>query len=371
MIGIADSFKNIIVPAGIIFPYDNLLSNLNNNEWEQFTLANDRYIIGGSSAGAIGIKGLEILPNGNISQISENKIRYSSALGGKHSGTIESQTYQNGGNITIQIGYYEEDHHHNIQISPTIKYNQLIFVKAKKNLNMLPPEILLLSTDNLPLTYYSKYNNTNYLKCGNANESNNTSYIFENINFTPEFGISGNHEHIGVGDQSFTALTGTNPIPYYLYTSGYHQHTLSSESFTENLKRIYISTWSNATKKFPICKKAIGMWESSIPPKGWAICDGTNGTPNMIDHFINFDSNNQGGAEGNNSITANISLNNYNWTHDHLQSTKHISSGGLTARYAHGYNTIYHNHTANFPSIDWNIWQYMPPYYTLVFIQKI
>lgn len=37
-----------------------------------------------------------------------------------------------------------------------------------------------------------------------------------------------------------------------------------------------------------LCAGMILMWSGSIDavPQGWALCDGTNGTPNLIDRFI-------------------------------------------------------------------------------------
>ena len=42
--------------------------------------------------------------------------------------------------------------------------------------------------------------------------------------------------------------------------------------------------FKSATSGLP--KKVIVMWHGTAPPPGWALCDGTNGTPDLREKFI-------------------------------------------------------------------------------------
>lgn len=52
----------------------------------------------------------------------------------------------------------------------------------------------------------------------------------------------------------------------------------------DNSSRFASTEWVNQNGGVP--KGAIIMWHGSEIPEGWALCDGTNGTPNLVDKFI-------------------------------------------------------------------------------------
>lgn len=67
----------------------------------------------------------------------------------------------------------------------------------------------------------------------------------------------------------------------------------------------------------------IMMWNNAAPPPGWAICDGNNGTPNLINRFIVGAGSSEypvGKTGGEKEVALNIS-----------QMPKHSHSGGHTA----------------------------------------
>ena len=60
---------------------------------------------------------------------------------------------------------------------------------------------------------------------------------------------------------------------------------------------------------------SIIAWENLQIPAGWAVCDGNNGTPNLVDKFVR-------GAENNNEIR------NTGGNEEHQHSTPNLSDGG-------------------------------------------
>ena len=112
----------------------------------------------------------------------------------------------------------------------------------------------------------------------------------------------------------------------------------------------------------------IVMWSGSIAniPSGWALCDGTNGTPDLRDRFIvGAGSSYAVGAKGG---SATISHN-----HSYSGTTSQASDDATTN--GHDYSTTYkslpthtHTYSGNTSIVDLDN---RPPYYALCFIMKL
>jgi len=137
---------------------------------------------------------------------------------------------------------------------------------------------------------------------------------------------------------------------------------------------------------FPI--GTIILWSSSVIPDGWQICDGTGGTPNLINKFImgctdDGELLNTGGA---NSHSHTFSSNNTNsaGSHNHSidittpESTQiymsELKLGGPAATISHNHRitattntTGSHTHTNGTIGTADNL----PPYIKLVYIMRI
>jgi hypothetical protein len=135
----------------------------------------------------------------------------------------------------------------------------------------------------------------------------------------------------------------------------------------------------------------IVMYNGVSVPSGWKLCDGTNGTPNMIDFFLGYDNSSSSSnvVVGRDTVgsffpsgpqpqpygqtSVPFSIGNNTWTHFHAASifegTPVSVPSSTTRNIQHGPASVPHNHTS--PSIVASIPSgYVPAHLTLIFIQK-
>lgn len=116
----------------------------------------------------------------------------------------------------------------------------------------------------------------------------------------------------------------------------------------------------------PFVKGMIILWSGTIAsiPKGWALCDGNNGTPNMGSKFVfgARDGFEPGGTGGSNSHSHTVSVNPH--THNLLSAPDTVQgySGGV------GYSK---NNTTSTPGGSTNSQANIPEWYCLAFIMKL
>ena len=95
------------------------------------------------------------------------------------------------------------------------------------------------------------------------------------------------------------------------------------------------------------------MWSGSIPPAGWAICNGGNGTPDLRGRFIvglgEGDYSNTGERGGLEEITlslSNLPVHNHTGTTSNTGNHSHSGSTNTTGNHRHGIKT---------KQDDWNV----------------
>ena len=160
----------------------------------------------------------------------------------------------------------------------------------------------------------------------------------------------------------------------------------------------YVDTKVNVVvKDSSIPKGAIIMWSGSITtiPSGWALCNGANGTPNLVDRFVIGSGGSYGvGAKGGSKeavVVAHTHTGSTNSTGEHTHNVRFdmgrpdtgeiafdggsYFSSGLTRTTTSAGN---HSHTLtiNAPTganvvAETNNNANLPPYYALAFIMKL
>lgn len=114
----------------------------------------------------------------------------------------------------------------------------------------------------------------------------------------------------------------------------------------------------------------IVMRADNAVPAGWALCDGTNGTPDLTDSFIigagaNVVGSTGGSIDHNHAITVNNAATGVTANHGF---DPNVDGGGGTANVALNPVTIndpQHNHNATSAATN-----HLPPFYALIFVMK-
>lgn len=136
-----------------------------------------------------------------------------------------------------------------------------------------------------------------------------------------------------------------------------HSHTLAVVP-AYNPKRRPVNVFEGASD-YAVTPGIMFMWSGSIGslPTDFVLCDGTNGTVDMRDRFVECSGETPGAAAGNNTVTLAGTTNPVGHQHQ---------GGGLglpseSAGYGHA-ATVYHDHAINSSQA------YTPKYYALAFI---
>ena len=114
----------------------------------------------------------------------------------------------------------------------------------------------------------------------------------------------------------------------------------------------------------------IAMWSGSVAnvPSGWALCDGSNGTPDLRDRFIV-------GAGGSYNVGSTGGSSIYSLSHTHKYSGRTSSGDGTHRSSDIGPSiSINANHTHTYSGETDNAltdMEIMPPYYALAYIMKL
>ena len=101
------------------------------------------------------------------------------------------------------------------------------------------------------------------------------------------------------------------------------------------------------------------LWESETPPDGWYFCDGSNGTPDMRDYFIEKQAWAAAGVRtGDGTVTAAATITHNPHDHDGGDEVSDFTASYHVVPFAHPDHTLSDNY----------VW--LPPYYSLAFIMK-
>ena len=165
----------------------------------------------------------------------------------------------------------------------------------------------------------------------------------------------------------------------------------SANSVIQTYDNLYGIIGVQGTSGTTIPSGLITMWSGSIGsiPTGWNLCDGSNGTPNLLDRFIvaagsSYAVNGTGGATTATLVTANMPAHTHTATvtdpgHTHtsnaqVQNTQSLAGGGSTTLYPSPatINSATTGITVSNASVgSGTSFSILNPYYALAYIMKL
>ena len=345
--------KLIMIPAGLIIFYNGVTAP---TDWTAFSDPDGNLIMGAGSTYDPGDTG--------GSNTVATAYGGTSSSGGAHSyGSIFTVPHDPLGDPQNDFTSSAGDHTHTYNnASLVVAQDRLKLIQADKYLFEFPINGVVLGLDSF--SGLSIINNNNrFLSAASTPDSVTRSASLP-------FGSGGAHNHYTGVNATWDSSSSYYPSDFR-QSAGSHSGSLDMSSYiTENLKKVLLSAWTNASAKFDMKKGMVGLWESNSPPVGWNICNGSNGTPDLRDCFVQTVSNGSenGTASGDNTVdvTALTSVN-----HSASHSHEYPTSGSSGQRSITAYHPTYswsHGHSITESAISDLSW--LPPYYALSFIMR-
>lgn len=342
-----------IAPAGAIAPYTGSLPT--DGSWVDYNLGRDRFIVGASNTVTLNTD------SDGDTEIIGGPITTNTA--GSHTGS--TYTYTDGVDPHITGTSTAGQHSHTVtpsSINADLKRKSYKLAKCV-TAAPLPSNVYILSDSNLSGLSSVDVGETHML----LNSSSESSVVVGNntISMTLTTNSAGGHVH----GTSGTPFTSGDDEPYYWSDSsdGSHSHTTTySDAGNDNTKKRTFSLWSDQSGSVGVISGSIMLWGSETPPAGWAICDGTNGTPDMRERYLAISNTaSHGVSSGTNEVAF------ANLTTSSAGSHRHYSGeggniGDPTQSGLHVNFVGTHSHTIN----TFNA-RIRPKYHALHFIKKL
>ena len=347
------------VPVGLILPLAG--SNPPPAGWDVFSDADGRYIRGAGGTYAPGDVGDATSATVSISGVTSTD--------GAHSGGSDWRIYGQrfGGSGSGRLDTIGGGHSHTFSATFTPYVHSVTLRLAIKSGSIaagVQAEIYAFGLPDINSAELSR--SLEY--AGRIIGANSTFSVSEKSSFEKTFSLDNGddtHEHDVVYSGVGPVYDG-EPSPFpdaYTVSGSGGQHTHETTAVAEaNPSRAMLAMFS-ASGTWTIQPGVIGMWSGSVAsiPADWSLCDGTNGTPDLRDGFIEI------AAEGNEGTTAGD-----NTVSSELVSMDEAGHSHTAVSYrpdqypeeSSGHSSIvYHSHSALEGTVSWT-----PAYYALAFI---
>jgi len=354
-----------VLPIGLIVPLNDTTVPTG---WEAFDSANGRLIMGAGGSYAPTTSGGHTLPR------SMGNLGGNSTYAGNHTGSANLTHFaglSSGSGYTsikeLYGPYTRGDHYHsggNVTLTQIDK-NEFKLIRSTVEHDKLPVNAGVFSASSLASHGMSVINANNKMFGANTTTGQTTKAG------TVAMSTTGSHNHLG--NQS-NILANYNGSPSYITSfqdSGNHSSTENLTNISPNHKRLLLSLWASASEQIEAAEGMIAMWESLTPPEGWVLCNGSNGTPDLRDNYIQ---NCASGSEnttsqGNNQITCGYGGTlTHNVSHTHYNS-QYWFSQDMTRKYFY-HHTYSWSHNHSFGATN-QTFSFLPAYYALSFIMKV
>ncbi len=333
--------QGIKIPAGLIVPFRG--GGAVPSGWSLFNTADGKFII---SAGSTYSIGQSSAGNGNIN--------LSHIAAGTHLGVA----YYFGLN-PLYAGITTDPNHQHTTMTfagPMPYYTQNRLIKATSEQDVLPQDGVVFKHSVggwSGLTRLAPGLNRHF----RAGAADGTGGLLVNSVVS-----SNDNTHVHGGQYGLRPAGGGNrAYGAQISALGLHQHSLTA-TLAFNLYRLQMSMWYSISGTYELDGAGfIGMYESLTPPNKWSLCDGSNGTPDLRDRFVEAPAAdaNAGTVAGNGRVTCS-SITASAGAHTHIDTGR--CNGCPRALCYHGDTAYAHTHTCNHNAA------WVPPWYCLSFI---
>lgn len=325
--------------------------------WEAYSSADGKFIIGAGGAldpTNFGGDSLSVSFSGNTS---------SDGAHGSGAGDLPILLNYNLGGFTMTTaGGAASDHSHTVSTSATDisiyrRENRLVR-KITAEGTTVPQDLMILGLASLQnpdiQRIYTSANRLIQAAAANADAGSETQALATTT------GAAGGHTHVS-SLCCYTAQSDFGPCNSPRYNGAVPDHTHSCTlTVAANPKRVNLALYGGL-KDYKVVPGTIFMWAGSVAslPTDYVLCDGTNGTPDMRDHFVKISQlGNELVVEGDNTVSATGTV----------ADNSHAHQGGVSAEgcwllvYTYHAATVTHNHIINISQA------LTPPYFALAFI---
>lgn len=404
-IGQVDAVVPASLPEGTILLFDR--SSVDTPIPAGFSLYTEQ---GGQSVTGFLIKGGTVVSRstGTPAPVSYSGSSFQSGSAGAHGPGLTTTSIQGAGQPSTPINsrtrYNAEEgvHSHTIFISPspggTINYpttatfqgTSVPLIRASSETAAIPANAVVFGTSSGGFTGFSSksWSVNGVYSIASSINVNNPSPTSIGGSFTVVTSEDGIHSHGQTVVGTAPSPAGPGPWTDANGFSGGHTHpaSLGQLGVWKQYKHLlpFVCTSSSTVQSGMIV-----MYNGVSVPSGWNLCDGTNGTPNMVNFFLGFNSGSSGGAlvgrdligatgpsattpapsptaYGTTSVPVNITS--VPWSHTHLNN-RNVERQTTSYNALHGTVAVPHTHTASSVTFDMPS-AYMPQNLTLIFIQK-
>lgn len=282
-------------------------------------------------------------------------VPFSTGTDGSH---IGSSTFQalSSGVISSSVAQNSNDtagaHSHTATPTGGVWHTLIMvqLIKADSTQSMVPAKAVLFGESHPILT---AWNVQDHLVMDHSNLPGQLHAGTTTSPFTTN--TAGDHKHGSGKAYAYAGYNGDRIV-----SAGAHSHSGNLTGMSPNAQRKYVRAFTDLVNDFPCCAGHIIGWESTTPPTGWALCDGTNGTIDLRNYYVCADdTQTYGSIAGDNIFTGSFSVT--GGSHNHRSSDY---PNYITANRYHNDN-VSHTHAGSFA--DWQ----ESPYIRLAFIQRL
>jgi hypothetical protein len=366
------------IPTGVVIMYS-AAADPGLSGWTRYSAADGKFIKGTATQGEIGT----VTANNNTTWSGSAYSSYTST-DGSHQGP--SANYQgfaaNPTNIFPQTNVYlyqntAGGHNHTFTFFPGVGSDlnppstDYILLQSTEEKRSLPLGAIL-SRSTQPTGAVQQVGATSYRYIRGGSTYTNTAGSSRTLNGSSDY--YGTHDHgFGLylarlsGGTTNTALSQT---PQSL-SPGSHNHTITGSITGLRLTGKILKLWQLASEMIDLEDNIILMYTGNIAnlPTYWKVCNGANGTPNMVNYFLGYSNLSTTAHDTTTAYATSVSIGSVStatWSHGHISATTSSLIGYGTSN-LHTTTNVSHSHSLNSNPSGSNVFQ--PDEIKLCFIQ--